>query len=215
MRLTFAFVFVSASLLLAAACGGGTSSVGDTTDSGGGGGGGGGGGDGGGGGNDGGGTDGGGTDAATDAGSDDGIWPASATNLAADTPGGGFAPSPPPGSACATGEAHYTLDRKTHVMTSDRCAPGATSTDPYQRIKNTRTLDATQEATIDKAMNGLVVSHSTACGADKPDYYVTVTTPKGATSYYDSFYICNGGGKIYVDNIDDVFAAFQALAPIK
>src|SRR4051812_27252988 len=67
-------------------------------------------------GDDGGGGGGGGDDGGTEAGGDS-IWPADATKLVVESPGGGFTPQPPPGSDCNYGEAHYTLDRTTHAFT--------------------------------------------------------------------------------------------------
>jgi hypothetical protein len=151
----------------------------------------------------------------TDGGTDDAIWPADAQKLVADSPGGGFTPQPPPGSTCKYGEVHYTLDVATKGFTFQRCAAGATSTDPLVLDSGSRTIDATEYAKVDAAMKALVVATEKNCGADKGVYTVTVTSPRGASTYYDSFYACNGGGKIYVDNIDGVFSALGMLAPVK
>jgi len=58
-----------------------------------------------------------------------------------------------------------------------------------------------------------VVGAGTTCGADKQLLTVTVITPKFAQEYTDSFYQCNGGGKIYVDHIDGAFTAVSGLVP--
>jgi hypothetical protein len=159
---------------------------------------------------------GGGGDASTDAGIDDAIWPADAQKLAADSPGGGFTPQPPPGSECTYGEVHYTLDLATRAFTWSRCVPGADNGDPLTLFQGARTITEEELATIDTAMKGLTPpKDETACGADKGVYTVTVTTPRGATTYYDSFYVCQGGGKLYVDHIDDVFSAFGAIKTAK
>jgi hypothetical protein len=159
--------------------------------------------------------DGAGLDAATDA-TASGIWPADAESVVADSPGGGFTPTPPPGSACAYGAEHYTVDIKTSAFTFARCAAGTTPSDPLQLLTGNRTLTPAQLATVDAAMKQLTPPKDPkACGADKGVYTVTVKTPRDELTYYDSFYVCNGGGKLYVDNIDGVFAALTALAPLK
>jgi hypothetical protein len=166
----------------------------------------------------GGGTGGGGSDASTDAGVDDAIWPADAQKITADSPGGGFTPQPPPGSECTYGQVHYTLDLATRAFTWSRCVPPAAAGDvgPLRLIDGARTLSEDEVASIDAAMKKLTPPKDpTACGADKGVYTVTVTTPRGATTYYDSFYVCQGGGKLYVDNIDDVFSAFGAIKTAK
>lgn len=174
------------------------------------------------------GTDGGGSDAAVDAspGADAGadattadaavdpIWPADAEKLVADSPGGGFVPMPPAGSACNYGAQRYTVEIATRAFSFQRCTAGATATDPLQLVTGARTLTASELATVDAAMKNLTPPKDpNACGADKGVYTVTVTSPRGDATFYDSFYVCQGGGKAYVDNIDGVFEAFRLLAP--
>jgi hypothetical protein len=158
------------------------------------------------------------TDATTTADADVGnpIWPSNAQALIADSPGGGFTPTPPPGSSCAYGKQRYTLQVATGAFSFERCVPGATFSDPLTLVTGARTLTPAEIATIDAAMNALTPPKDVStCGADKPTYKVTVTTPVSATNYFDSFYACTGGGKLYVDNIDGVFSAFDALVPVK
>ena len=151
---------------------------------------------------------------ATDAGTVDPIWPADAQKLVADSPGGGFTPMPPAGSACAYGAQKYSVDIATKAFTFERCTPGANNTDPLVLVKGGRTLTAGEYATVDAAMKKLTPPKNPAlCGADKGVYTVTVTSPRGDATFYDSFYACNGGGKTYVDNIDGVFEAFGLLTP--
>jgi len=158
-----------------------------------------------------------GTDAGPDATADasvDPIWPADAQKLVADSPGGGFTPMPPAGSECTYGAQRYTVEIATRAFTFQRCTAGATSTDPLKLVKGGRTLTAAELATVDAAMKNLTPPKDpNACGADKGVYTVTVTSPRGDATFYDSFYVCQGGGKVYVDNIDGVFQAFNMLAP--
>ena len=144
----------------------------------------------------------------------DSIWPADVQKLVADSPGGGFVPNPPAGSECNYGAQRYTVEITTKAFTFQRCAAGATATDPLKLEKGGRTLTAAELATVDAAMKNLTPPKDpNACGADKGVYTVTVTSPRGDATFYDSFYVCQGGGKSYVDNIDGVFAAFHMLAP--
>ena len=159
------------------------------------------------------GADAGGSDAAADAAIDP-IWPADAEKLVADSPGGGFVPMPPAGSECNYGAQRYTVEIATKAFTFQRCTAGATATDPLKLDKGGRTLTAGELATVDAAMKKLTPPKDPmACGADKGVYTVTVTSPRGEATFYDSFYVCQGGGKVYVDNIDGVFEAFRLLAP--
>ena len=154
-----------------------------------------------------------GADAAADAAIDP-IWPADAEKLVADSPGGGFVPTPPAGSECTYGAQRYTVEIATRAFTFQRCTAGATATDPLKLDKGGRTLTAGELATVDAAMKKLTPPKDPmACGADKGVYTVTVTSPRGEATFYDSFYVCQGGGKVYVDNIDGVFEAFRLLAP--
>jgi hypothetical protein len=151
----------------------------------------------------------------TDAGTFDPIWPSDAQKLVADSPGGGFTPMPPAGSACAYGAQKYAVQIATKAFTFQRCTEGATPTDPLVLATGSRTLTAAELATVDAAMKALTPpKDAKACGADKGVYTVAVTSPRGEATFYDSFYACSGGGKTYVDNIDGVFEAFRLLAPM-
>ncbi len=137
---------------------------------------------------------------------DTSLWPASATKLVAESPGGGFTPPPPPGSTCAIGKQKYTLDRATKVMTSEICGlSGGKLT-----VKTaTATITSSELGQITKAMNKVTIATWDMCGADKPLLSITVTTPDGDKKYTDSFYRCQGGDRTYVDNIDGVFRAMR------
>jgi hypothetical protein len=140
---------------------------------------------------------------------DSGIWPASATKLVAESPGGGFTPPPPPGSTCAIGHQKYSLERATRVMTFETCDFTGTNK-PLHLTTGTTTITAAELAKINKAMDGVKVATSDMCGADKPFLTIKVTTPAGEKAYTDSFYRCQGGDRVYVDGIDAVFGAMRA-----
>jgi len=137
---------------------------------------------------------------------EEGIWPASATKLVAESPGGGFIPPAPPGSTCTIGKQKYSLDRATRVMISELCQLSGGKL----AIKTaTTTITQAELAKVDEAMNAIKVATRDMCGADKPILSLHVTTPAGEKTYTDSFYRCQGGDRTYVDGIDGVFAAMR------
>jgi hypothetical protein len=154
-------------------------------------------------------------DGATDAGHDaavDAIWPSDAESVVANSPGGGFTPTPPPGSKCAYGAERFSLVMATKLFAWERCTPGVNPGDPLLLVKGSRVLTPAEVGSVDAAMKKLAPPKDPKlCGADKGVYTVEVKTPRSDITYYDSFYACNGGGKIYVDQIDGVFGAFAAL----
>lgn len=137
---------------------------------------------------------------------DPSLYPANATKLVAESPGGGFTPPAPPGSTCAVGKQKYTLDRATKKMTSEICE----LTGGKLMLKTaTTTITSSELGQITKAMNKVTIATQDMCGADKPMLSITVTTPEGDKTYTDSFYRCQGGDRTYVDNIDGVFGAMR------
>lgn len=61
-------------------------------------------------------------------------------------------------------------------------------------------------------MKAVSVAKGQMCGADKPLMQLRVTSPAGEKTYTDSFYACRGGGRTYIDNIDEVFGALADAA---
>lgn len=136
------------------------------------------------------------------------IWPASATKLVAQNSGGGFRPPPPAGSTCAIGYAKYSLDRSTRRLTWESCET-PDNIAPATMKTGATTLTVAELAAVDTAMNGVTIATEDMCGADKPLYQITVTSPAGDKTYTDSFYRCQGGGRTYVDGINAVFSALR------
>lgn len=136
------------------------------------------------------------------------IWPAEATKLVAKISGGFMAP-PPPGSTCTAG-VEYTLDRAAKKLSWKRCDFNGPL--PRTFVSGNAMLSAARIAAIGTAMNSLEVATEDRCGADKPFETLTVSTPAGDKHYTDSFYACNRGSDVYVDNIGVVFAALEAAA---
>lgn len=140
---------------------------------------------------------------------DDAVWPPSATTFVATDEGGGFVPSPPPGSACKMGEAHFTYTRSSHVLVWQVCDSNVA---PYVVRSSSRALSQQEASNVESAMSALTVTTDTnRCGADKSVLWVSVTTPNGTKKYLDSFYVCNQQGT-YVDNIDGVFSVLRKAA---
>lgn len=146
-----------------------------------------------------------------DAPASSGIWPANATKLVASSPGGGFVAPAPPGSTCAIGHQKYSLDVATKTLSWETCAWQGSGT-PLKLATGTRVVTAAESATVSAAMGNVKVATRNACGADKPFLSLEVTSPVGVKKYADSFYACNGGPQVYVDQIDGVFEAFRLLA---
>ncbi len=136
------------------------------------------------------------------------IYPADATNLVAQTSGGGFTPPPPAGSTCALGAAKYSLDVATRKVTYETCKFVDWQT-PLTKQSGTKVLTTAQLAAITTAAKAMTLATADICGADKPMLTVTVTSPsQGNKTYKDSFYACQDDGT-YVNDIDGVFAAFR------
>lgn len=139
------------------------------------------------------------------------IWPASATKVVAESPGGGFTPPPPPGSTCGIGKAKFSLDRASRVLSFETCAFPEDGS-PLHLVTGSKTISAAELAKVNKAMSGLKIATEQLCGADKPFLSVKVTTPAGEKTYNDAFYSCQGGNRTYVNGIDAVFAALRDAA---
>jgi hypothetical protein len=130
--------------------------------------------------------------------------------LVADDEGGGFVPTPPAGSTCASGAAHYEYDVAAATIRWTRCQEGASLKDPYTTASGVYGVNATDAAAIASAAENVKVSSLNSCGADKPLLTLTVKEPGGAQTYQDEFYSCNSG-KLSVSNLDDLLATLDKL----
>lgn len=157
-----------------------------------------------------------GADATVDAGPASGIWPADRTKLVASETGG-FSAGTPDGSTCTDDyAASYELTIATKTLAWTACLP-KDAADPaslFEEKTGARELTDAELASLDAAMNALTVATDAPCGADKSDLRLEVTSAStGAKTYVDSFYVCNEEtGVTYVDGIDAVFSALEALA---
>ena len=138
------------------------------------------------------------------------VWTASATKLVAEDRGGGFvAPHDAGVDECTYGRT-YTLTVADRNLAWHVCAP--TATDPaYKATDGARVLTTTELATVIQAVDQVMVSTETRCGADKGTVLLTITDATGDHPYLDDFYACEKKGT-YVTNIDLVLQAVVPLA---
>ena len=136
------------------------------------------------------------------------IWPADATKLVAKL-SGGFMPPPPAGSTCSNGQ-EYSLTLATRKLSWANCDFNGSL--PRHMKTGVVTLTNAELAKIHAAMNAVEIATSDSCGADKPFETLTVSSPAGDKKYVDSFYRCNRGDNVYIDNIGGVFGALRDAA---
>jgi hypothetical protein len=152
--------------------------------------------------------DGGKPDAADGGGIANQVWPADAIKLVAEDRGGGFAPSPPAGSACQW-SGTYTWTVATKNLAWRLCQPAAPGA-PYQTVVGQRVLTDFERDALVAALAKVAVTTAPSCGADKGILALKVTTPAGEKEYLDNFYQCQKQG-VYVTNIDGVFQVLRQL----
>ena len=139
-----------------------------------------------------------------------GLWPADRTRLIASSSGGGFAPPPPRGSTCTAGATTYEVDLAARTLAWTACPDVGAAT--VLVVRGERALSGAAIAAIDSAMNDVGVAERAMCGADKPLLSLDVTSAsQGTKRFADGFYSCLGGDAVYVDRVDAVFAALDAL----
>jgi hypothetical protein len=135
------------------------------------------------------------------------IWSSTeSTRLVAIDDGGGFVPTPPPGSACKMGQAQYTFSAVAGQLEWKVCK---TTVSPYVFVSGIKTLTSAAAQSVKATAAQLKISSATTCGDDKSMRKVQITSSAGVTrEYLDSFYACQGAG-LYVDNIDALFAQLE------
>lgn len=139
------------------------------------------------------------------------IWPKDATRLTATSSAGFGWPPPPPGSDCGGGQARYELEVASRLLAWEVCNSSERSGGgPWRSTEGRRTLSDLEFLQVDTAMRQLTLSTKDTCGEDGAVLELQVSTPDGSASYVDSFCAC--GDDVYVDRIDEVFAAFRTLA---
>jgi hypothetical protein len=131
--------------------------------------------------------------------------------MIAEDHGGGLRPPPPPGSDCEPSSAKYTYTVATASIAWSKCLGGTTASDPFKLKTGTSAVAASDAAALQAVLAAVKVATPSACGADKPLLTVTITTAGGTREYTDDFYACQGNGKVYVSDIDPLFAKLAEL----
>lgn len=145
-----------------------------------------------------------------DASEGEAIVPADASKLVL-TEKGGFVAQAPDGSTCTKVDATYTIALPARELAWKTCE--ATDSGPYAFVTGTRALTEAEYAPIQTALRALRRATKTACGADKPEEKLVVTTPSGEKAYFDDFYFCNvNDTKTYVTGLASVRAEIAKVA---
>jgi hypothetical protein len=148
-------------------------------------------------------------DAALDAGAMDAallVWSSAATGFVAER---GWGYGPPPPAQCSYSD-RYTFTTADRQLTWSRCwfdgAGGATLGQGHRIL-----TDSEWQSVLSALEQVVLTVHPNACGADKSEESLVVSTPAGETKYLDFFYACQKRGT-YVDELDGVFTALEPLA---
>lgn len=159
------------------------------------------------------GCSGGGDGFATDPG--ESVLVASATSFTVSSSGGGYGPPLPQGAACDPGPLTYTVHLDSSVFDWDRCDIVGTIEAPtdYTPTAGSRTLSAAELDAARSAARMVRVANGMGCGADKPTYHMSVTSPTGTMVYGDNFYACLKQDLVYVESasLDNLGAVLRPL----
>lgn len=137
-----------------------------------------------------------------------GILPDDATQVIAESPGGGFMRPAPAGSNCA-GQQKYKLDVATRAFTYSYCV--FANNGPWLTTSGSKTLTKKQADSVLEAFSHASIYVGDSCGADKPLLKVSVKSPAGTKTYTDSFYACHNDGE-YIEGIGEIFAVMGGLS---
>jgi hypothetical protein len=125
----------------------------------------------------------------------------SATSFALVSTGGGLVVPPPQGAACDPQIWTYTVHLDSSQLAWNRCNVDNSGTEPadYVPSTGTRTLTADELASAKAAARLVHVSGEMVCGADKPSWHISVSSPAGMMVYGDDFYSCLKREAAYVE----------------
>ena len=143
------------------------------------------------------------------------VYTSDVRKLVVENRGGGLLPPPPSSAACDPQPARYTLTVASHQFEWQYCEmTGSGSTATYTLRTGSRALQATEWSALEPKLKALVVSDRADCGADKPEFALTVTTSAGDLEYGDDFYACQDRSRPYVvsDALGGALAALRMLA---
>jgi hypothetical protein len=143
------------------------------------------------------------------------IYTSDVRKLVIENRGGGLLPPPPSSTACNPQRATYTLNVAGHQFNWQYCeVTGSGSTATYTPRTGSRALQAAEWSALQPKLDALIVSGRMDCGADKPEYALTVTTSAGDLEYGDDFYACQDRSRPYIvsDALGGALGALGALA---
>lgn len=139
----------------------------------------------------------------------------STTSFAIVSSGGGLI-GPRPEGACDPGVWTYTVHLDSSELAWDQCDYVGTGAEPanYVPSAGSRTLTATELDVARNAAREVHVSERMICGADKPTWHMSVTSPAGSMVYGDDFYACLKKERAYVDGeaLGNLYTVLRALA---
>ena len=140
------------------------------------------------------------------------VWAPDATKAVVEDDGGGLPGPAPAGSTCNYGVGTYTFTVADDLLAWHYCDSGALMSGvPYKFVDGSRVLTAEERDMLVTALEAVVPSTRTNCGADKSERLLTITRPSGTMPYHDDFYACRASG-VYVHGIDAVFSVAGTLA---
>lgn len=145
----------------------------------------------------------------------DSIYTSDVRKLVVENRGGGLLPPPPSSAACDPQLARYTLTVASHQLEWQYCEmTGSGSTATYTPHTGSRALQAAEWSALQPKLTALIVSDRVDCGADKPEFALTVTTSAGDLEYGDDFYACQDRSRPYIvsDALGGALAALRMLA---
>ncbi len=127
----------------------------------------------------------------------------SATEVAVESLGGGFAPPPPAGAACDPQKWRDDVVFTTGLLSWTKCHVTNTGADPseYVPAPGSRTLTPSELADVRAAIDAVRVSSLASCGADKPQLTLTVFQGSDQLVYGDEFYACAKMYPAYVTSL--------------
>jgi hypothetical protein len=129
--------------------------------------------------------------------------------------GGGLPPFGSQPTACDPSVWTYAWDLTAQTLTWSRCVlpNGSQNASDYAVDTGSHALSTSERTTIEMAFGAVHVSDGTTCGADKPTWDLTVTSPEGTLVYGDDFYVCSHLHSYYVRS-SDLDSLLSALSPL-
>jgi hypothetical protein len=137
------------------------------------------------------------------------VWGSNVTQLTIHEGGGGLGPVIHPTPDCPDEATEYTLVVANRSLGGFTCTPDATRTLVKQTVS--RTLSTTEFDALVGKLETLRVITTDACGADKPEVKVTVTTRAETIKYGDSFYACDNNDHLPLIDTNTLDVALQAF----